>query len=210
MTAKNKSKGARRGVTKIKSPSDGPSNGRQLGTQIMKCPVYRPVYKFNRVVEERYDIATDGINPSLNAFVFTLDQLPDYTDFTRLFDMYRITKVEIDWVPEYTELTDAALVSNAVNVRFNSTVDLSDAASPASVDEVLQYQQLISTGITKAHKRSWVPTFLMGGLVPCTCWLPTSSPSERHYGLKVAIPPTGVAMTFRSRCRLYVECANVS
>lgn len=181
-----------------------------MGNQVMKCPVYRPVYKFSRVIEERFDISTDGINPSLTAFVFTLDTLPDYTDFTRLFDMYRITKVEIDWVPEYTELTDAALVSNAVNVRFNSTVDLTDASAPASVDEVLQYQQLLSSGITKPHKRVWQPTFLMGGFVPCSCWLPTSAPSERHYGLKVAIPPTGVAMTFRSRCRLFVECSNVN
>ena len=181
-----------------------------MGNQVMKCPVYRPVYKFSRVVEGVFDISTDGINPSLLAYVFRLDTLPDYTDFTRLFDMYRITKVEIDWVPEYTELTDAALVSNAVNVRFNSTVDLTDASAPASVDEILQYQQLLSSGITKPHKRVWQPTFLMGGYVPCSCWLPTSAPSERHYGLKVAIAPTGVAMTFRSRCRLCVECSNVN
>ena len=151
----------------------------------MKCPVYRPVYKFSRVVEGVFDISTDGINPSLSAYVFRLDSLPDYTDFTRLFDMYRITKVEIDWVPEYTELTDAALVSNAVNVRFNSTVDLTDASAPASVDEVLQYQQLLSSGITKPHKRVWQPTFLMSGFIPCSCWLPTSAPSERHYGLNI-------------------------
>jgi len=181
-----------------------------MGGQVMTCPVYRPVYKFTRVVEERFDINTDGINPSLSAFVFTLDSLPAYTDFTRLFDMYRIKKIEIDWVPEYTELTDAALISNAANVRFNSTIDLTDASAPASVDEVLQYQQLLSSGITKPHKRVWNPTFLMSGIIPCSCWLPTSAPSERHYGLKVAIPPTGVAMTFRSRCRLFVECSNVN
>ena len=108
-------------------------------------------------------------------------------------------------------MTDAALVSNAVNVRFNSAVDISDSSAPASVDEVLQYQQLVSTGITKVHKRSWRPTIPMteGGL-PCYCWVPTSDPSHKHYALKVAIPPTGVAMTFRSRVKLYVECADVN
>jgi hypothetical protein len=176
----------------------------------MKCPIYRPIYKFQRVIErDGYDIVADGINPSLSGLLFTLDSLPDYTDFTRLFDMYRITKVEIEWKPEYTELTDAALVSNAVNVRFNSTVDISDSAAPGSVDEILQYQQLKSTGITQTHTRTFTPSFLMGGLVPCTCWLPTSAPSERHYGIKVGIPPTGVAMQFRSRVKLWVECANV-
>lgn len=176
----------------------------------MRCPVYRPVYKFSRTINERYDFSTDGINPTLVAFVFTLDQLPDYTDFTRLFDMYKIQKIEIQWNPEYTELTDAALVSNAVNVYVNSVVDLTDASAPSSVDELLQSQQLQQTSVTKVHSRKWQPTFLMGGLVPCSCWLPTSSPSERHYCVKVAVPPTGVAMTFRSRAKFSLEFANVN
>ena len=199
----NSKRAASRRVSQNKAPT-------QSNSQIMKCPVYRPVYKFSRVIEERYDIITNGISAALGAFIFTLDALPSYTDFTNLFDMYKITKIEIDWVPEYTELTDAALVSNAVNVRFNTAIDLADANSPVTVDELLEYSTLKSTGITKPHARSWRPTFLMGGSVPCECWLPTSSPSERHYALKYAIPPTGIAMTFRSRVRLHVECANVN
>jgi len=177
----------------------------------MKCPVYRPVYKFTRTIESSaFDVVCDGINPTLSGFIFQLSQLPNSTDFTNLFDMYRITKIKIDWVPEYTELTDAAPLSNAVNVRFNSVIDLTDNLAPASVNEVLQFQQLVSTGITKPHQRTWQPTFLMGGLVPCSCWLPTSSPGERHFGLKLGIPPTGVAMVFRSRVKYFVECANVN
>ena len=176
----------------------------------MRCPVYRPVYKFSRVVEERYDIPMNGIAQTTGAFVFTLDSLPSYTDFTNLFDMYRITLIEVSFQPEYTELTDAALVSNAVNVYFNTAIDLADSSSPANVDEVLQYQQLQSTPITKQHVRKWRPTILMGGSIPCSCWIPTSNPSERHYALKYGIPATGVAMTFRSRVRLHLEFANVN
>lgn len=176
----------------------------------MTCPVYRPVYKFSRQVQEVFNINCDGINPSLGAFVFALNQLPDYTDFTRLFDMYRIAKIEICYFPEYTELTDAALVSNAKNVQFNTVVDLTDASSPGTVDEVLQYQQIASTPITKEHTRRWEPTILMGGTTPCRCWLPTSNDGERHYALKFGIPPTGVAMELRSRVRFYLEFANVN
>jgi hypothetical protein len=176
----------------------------------MNSPVYRPVHKFKRTLERLYDVVTDGINPTLNGYIFKLNDLPGFTDFTNLFDMYIIKKIEIDWVPEYTELTDAALVSNAVNVRFNSAVDIADNTAPATVDELLQYESLKATSITKNHSRSWKPTFLMGGVVPCSCWLPTSDSGERHYGLKIAIPPTGVAMTFRSRVRFEVECANVN
>jgi len=176
----------------------------------MKCPVYRPVYKFSRFVEARYDISTNGIAAELGAFTFSLDALPSYTDFTNLFDMYRITRIEVCFQPEYTELTDAALVSNAVNCYFNTAIDLVDASPPVNVDDLLQYQQLESTSITKQHVRKWNPTILMGGNIPCSCWLPTSNPSESHYALKYAIPPTGVAMTFRSRVRVHLEFANVN
>jgi hypothetical protein len=176
----------------------------------MTCPVYRPIYKFNRTIEELYDITTDGVNPALGGFFFSLDILPDYTDFTNLFDLYRIAKIEIEWLPEYTELTDAALISNAVNVRLNTVIDLSNSTAPATVGEILQFQQLKSTSITKPHARSWMPTFLMGGLTPCRCWLPSASPSQAHLGIKYALTPTGVAMVFRSRVKLYIECANVS
>lgn len=203
-TKGKRQRGASRRVTQKKSPTSGQTTG-----QIMNCPVYRPIYKFNRSFEGACDISTDGINPSLVGFNFVLNQLPSVTDFTKLFDMYRIRKIEIEWLPEYTELTDAAPLSNAVNVRFNSVIDISDSGAPSSVSALLEYQQLKVTGITKPHSRSWTPTFLMGGLVPCSCWLPTSAPAERHYGLKVGIDPTGVAMTFRSKVRFEVECANV-
>lgn len=176
----------------------------------MTCPVYRPVHKFSRTIEEVYDVTTDGVNPSLSGFFFSLDQVPDYTDFTNLFDLYRIAKIEVEWLPEYTELTDAALISNAVNVRFNSTIDLSNSTAPSTVNEILQFEQLKSTSITRNHKRSWMPTFLMGGLTPCRCWLPTTAANEPHLGIKVALTPTGVAMVFRSRVKLFIECANVS
>lgn len=169
-------------------------------------PRFKPVIKLSRTLLERFDISTDGINPSLNAILFTLDQLPDYTDFTRLFQTYRITRVDITWTPEYTELTDAALVSNAVNVYFNSAIDQASSASPASVDEVIQYQTCNSTGITKVHKRSVRVSALMNSM-PCNCMITTQQPSERHYGLKIGIPPTGVAMTFRSKAKFYLELA---
>jgi hypothetical protein len=202
-TAKNKSKrGASRRVSQNKTTG-------QLSIP-MNCPVYRPVYKFSRTLDRIYDVNTDGINPALFGFLFRLSNLPSFTDFTNLFDMYRITKVEIEWLPEYTELTDAALVSNAVNVRFNSCVDISDAAAPGTVAQILQYQNLKTSSITKPHKQTFVPAFLMGGLVPCTCWLPTSNPAENHYGVKVAIEPTGVPMNFTSKVKIHVECANVN
>jgi hypothetical protein len=173
----------------------------------MVQPSYKPVVHFTRKVDGIYDIPCNGIAPSIGAFEFRLDALPDYADFTNLFQAYRIVKVKVEWKPEYTELTDAALVSNAVNVNFNSAIDPTNGASPVNVAEVTQYQSCRSTGITKQHTRSLKPSILMGGITPCNCAISTQSPSERHYSIKYGIPPTGVAMTFRSVATYFIECS---
>lgn len=175
---------------------------------IISQPRFRPVARFSRTVQDSsYDVVCDGINPSLNGFGFSLSTLPDYTDFTRLFQTYEVTKIKINWKPEYTELTDAALVSNAINVNFNSCIDQTNATAPTSVQEVIQYQTNKSTGITKQHVRNFMPAMLMDGTTPCSCYISTNSPNERLYGIKVGVPPTGVAMTFRATITYWITCS---
>lgn len=139
-------------------------------------------------------------------FNFSLNDLPSYTEFTSLFDLYKIELIEIEWTPEYTELTDASLASNAVNVYFNTAID-PVGNTPASVDDVLQYRSLHSTMITKRHKRTFVPAYLMDGIVPSSCYISSTSPSSNLWGVVYGIPPTGVAMTFRSRVKFHLSMA---
>jgi len=174
---------------------------------LLMQPRMRPVVRFSRTITRVYDITTDGINPTFGSFAFTLQNLPAYTDFTSLFQSYRLDKIKVFFKPEYTELTDAALVSNAVNVNFNSVIDQTDPNPPSTVDDVTQYQSCKSTGITKQHSRTFKPTMLTSSQMPCSCFISTQNPSERHYGFKYAIPPTGVAMDFRSTVTISFTCA---
>lgn len=167
-------------------------------------PRPKPMHRFSRVVQGRFDYTTTSIAPTLDSLVFTLDQLPDYQDFTNLYQMYRIVKVDIEWLPEYTELTDAALVSNAMNTYVNTALDQTNSTMPASIQTVTQYQNVKSTSVTKPHRRVIEVSNLMSG-IPCSCFLSTQNPSERHYGCKIGIDPTGIAMTFRSRATFYIE-----
>jgi hypothetical protein len=170
-------------------------------------PRLKPVVHFSRTVVGLYNIVCDGINPSLASLQFNLSALPNFTDYTNLFQSYRLNKIKIQWDPEYTELTDAALVSNAVNVKFNSVIDQTDPAAPTSVGNVTQYQTNKATGITKQHTRIFEPAMLTSSSMPCNCYLSTTNPNERHYGVKVGVDPTGVAMTFRSTVTIWFECA---
>lgn len=198
---------SRRGRKKYYATRNNTSSGASASDAIIQQPRFKPVTYFNRTVTALFDINADGINPSLVSNVFTLSQLPNFTDYTNLFQSYRLNKIKIAWEPEYTELTDAALVSNAINVQFNSVVDQTDPAAPATVDVVTQYQNCKSTGITKRHSRTFQPAMLTTSSMPCHCYLSTTNPGERHYGVKVGIKPTGVAMVFRSTATFYFECA---
>lgn len=171
----------------------------------MEQPLYLPHVSFVRTVQSGFDISCDGINPSVGIFNFSLNDLPSFAEFQNLFQMYKISKVEVVWRPEYTELTDAALVSNAVNVNFNSAIDPS-GNTPTTVNDILQFQNCKSTGITKVHSRSFKPYLLMDGTSPCHCFVSTNSASTNFWGLSYAIPPTGIAMTFRATLRYTIIC----
>jgi diketogulonate reductase-like aldo/keto reductase len=170
----------------------------------MWTPVVSPIHKFERTVEGLFDQTNNGLVDTISVLNFSLNDLPNFAEFTALYDMYKIARVEIEFTPEYTELTDAALVSNAINVFFNSAVD------PAGIgitvlNDILQFKTLASTPITKNHKRTLVPATLMGGLTPCSCWITTTSTATNLFGLDIAIQACGVAMTFRSRAKYFLE-----
>lgn len=154
MPNQNRRRNKNKANKKNRGRKSGSNNGGMGSSQsIMKQPRYYPIVTFSRTLTGLFDINCTGIAPSLGVLVFTLDQLPAYTDYTNLFQSYRLLRVKITWRPEYTELTDAALVSNAVNVTFNSAIDQTSPSSPATVDEVLEYQNCLTTGITKTHTR---------------------------------------------------------
>lgn len=162
--------------------------------------------KFQRTVVAAYDITTNGIAANTGLINFSLSDLPTSGDFTNLFDLYKIDRIEIEWTPEYTELTDASALSNAVNVYFNTAIDPA-GNTPASVDDVLQYRTLHSTSITQMHKRSFVPTYLLDNIIPASCYISTSSPNSNLFGIVYGIPATGVAMTFRSKAKFHLSLA---
>jgi len=172
----------------------------------MSQPQYSPIVKFVRTVQSSsFDITCDGINPSIGIINFSLNDLPNSTEFSALFQMYKIDKVEVTYRPEYTELTDASVLSNAVNVNFNSAVDPS-GNTPSAVNDVLQFQNCKSTGITKLHSRAFKPYLLMDGTTPCHCFVSTNSATTNFWGFSYGIPPTGVAMVFRSTFKYHLVC----
>ena len=177
-------------------PQNTPSN--EGPKNIIGQPTLYPRVAVSRLVTGYYNFTNDGINPSLEAINFSLNDIPGYTEFTALFQTYCIEQIEI-WIrPEYTVLSDASSLSNSVNVEMLSAIDLVDATAPASVAALSEYQSIAHTSIVSTHYRKFKPSYLVDNIAPTCALLSTASPSTNWYGLKVAVPPCGVAMTFRT------------
>jgi len=161
-------------------------------------PTLYPRVAVQKTVTGYYNFTNDGINPSLEAINFSLNDVPGYTEMTAMFQTYCIELVEI-WIrPEYTVLSDASTLSNSVNVEMLSVIDLVDGTAPASVAALCEYQSLAHTSIVTTHYRKFKPAYLVDNIAPTCALISTASPATNWFGLKVAVPPCGVAMTFRT------------
>jgi len=176
--------------------NEGPSN-------IPRQPTLYPRITMARQFTGTYDVTNDGINPTLIGFDFNLTTVPQYLEWTNVFQAYCIEKIEIWWRPEYTVLSDSAPLSNAVNVEFNSAIDLTNNSAPTAVTDVQAYQSCAHTSITQTHYRKFKPAYSTNS-IPVCAYVSTSNPGAKWNGIKVAIPPCGVAMTFRSVVKVIV------
>ncbi len=195
LTNQRNKRAAKRRVSQNKSPLVN-----------IQTPIQSRPLKFERTVEDLYNITCDGINPSVGNFNFSLNDLPNFAEFTALFDLYRIDEIEIEWYPEYTVLSDGGVTSPAINVQMNTAIDPAGNTISA-VNDVLQFRSLHSTGISKQHKRRFTPSYLMDGITPTKCYISCASPSSNLWGIAYGVLPTGTAMTFRSRARFYLSLA---
>lgn len=195
--ARGKRRGGRRYSNRNPNlPTRTPSNEGPRNT--LTQPTLYPRVALSRLVTGYYNFTNDGINPSLEAINFSLNDIPGYTELTAVFQTYCIEEVEI-WIrPEYTVLSDASTLSNSVNVEMLTAIDLVDGTAPASVAAVSEYQSVAHTSIVTTHYRKFKPSYLVDNIAPSCALLSTASPATNWYGLKIAVPPCGVVMTFRT------------
>ncbi len=194
---RGKRAGGRRGQSLTSNLPQRAPSGPAPAVAVRQPNLY-PRVAVTRFVSGLYDVTTDGVNPTFAAFNFSLNDVAGYTEMTAMFQSYCIETVELWYRPEYTVLSDASALSTAVNVDFYSAIDTTDSTAPTSVDAVNQYQSCAHTSITQTHYRKIRPSYLIDSALPSCALISTASPSVNWYGIKIAIPPTGTAMTFRT------------
>lgn len=147
-----------------------------------------------------------GSNAS--AVMFSLSQLPNYTEFTNLFDQYRIDRIKVVFEPVYRANQIGINYPNAASgttsgdyfggympqpPRFATVIDYDDGTAPASMDELRQYGNVRETLATTRQVRSFKPACL--GMVyesisstaytpKFGTWLSVTDPTTPHYAIR--------------------------
>lgn len=159
---------------------------------------------FVRTVEKTQ--FTSSLGGATNyALIFKLSDLPNYTEFTALFDQYKFDRVEVDFIPVVTTTNSALTVDSMIW----TAVDFDDANATTAL-QIAEYEnchvypptQRFSVDITpRVALAAYAGAFTSYANVG-SIWLDVGSPSIEHYGFKVGCNTAGGAtQTWKIVCR---------
>lgn len=128
--------------------------------------------------------------PVAGALVFKLSDVPSVTDFTALYDQYRIVAVSVKFISAYPEL-NAQPPNTSQWGLFYTALDLDDAGTPTQ-DLLHENATMIATHPTQNVTRRLVPhtagAAYSGAFTSYSNkvgdWIDCSSPNVEYYGVK--------------------------
>lgn len=137
---------------------------------------------------------------NFGALSFKLADLPNYTEYTNLYDEYRIKAVKVMFLPTLNsnvELETSGTSSSLTTIPSLYTwIDNDDNTAPTAITQGQQFQSFKCHGLLdRMRQRSLVPecstalysgTFTSYGQVK-NQWIDNNSPSVVHFGLKFGI-----------------------
>lgn len=172
------------------------------------------LYLFKRFCDYG-ELSISNALPTFSAYNFSLSDLPNSTEFTSLYDMYKINCVKISFIPQQTQSISIGSINNPnASARFFSAIDYNDGSAPTSLDDLRQYQSCKMTPILRTHKRViFKPKILDSNGFSISPWMTTASPSANYFGLKVAVEPmestTTTTMVYTIEAKLYMSFKQV-
>lgn len=161
----------------------------------------------------------DATPASTGTNVFTLSSLPNYTDFTNLFDMYQIAGIKYRFVVKGDPSVLPTTVANDGKwPRFVHVIDRNDQISPANFDELRSYQNCKEVWLTGNNPASrWYyfkPATLTVGYTSAVTsnystdykrWISTGDAGATYYGLKYAFEGLYTGLNVDIECVYYVR-----
>jgi len=207
------------------SSSSSYKKSKQQFSKLPKAKYSKPYYKpiipgnSNTYVFKRYgntitnltwnssDVSAGRTEKGI-AISFKLSDVSGYTDFTTLYDMYRIRAVAVYVSPTIQPVgTTTAGTLSTFNTKCTTVIDYDDSDVLASVGDARQYDTCkhvwMNIANNKPHKRYFTPavatevyrsTISTGYGVKWGEWIDCSQADIPHFGLKINLS-TPVAIT---------------
>ncbi len=160
------------------------------------------------------NVASSSSFPIFDAIAFSLDMLPNYTEFTALYDLYRIVRAEVLMIPNIVNANSATPLSGLTA----HVCDFDDATVPASLNELYQYGdgpgRCVLQGPTEKIYRSLEPraaaavysgAFTSYATTPRSQWMNCSSPGVQYYGFKYGFGLSNSVVIYTVNVRLTVQ-----
>lgn len=171
------------------------------------------VHHFKRTIT--FDPIISQTTNSFGAYAFQFNQLPNFSEFTSLYDSYRINKIVIRYVPNINSANSGSTPMS----QFHTVLDYNDATPLTLLNTAFEYQNWKMTRGATVHARTWTPSILdgvgnSGGVSPSFVkpaykqWIATSSTDIPHFGLKwVCEATTNVSdIDYRPYVSVYFSC----
>lgn len=160
----------------------------------------RQIHKYKRVVNMGTYTASQsvvgGTVPARGAFSFNMNLLPNVSEYSSLYDQYKITGVSVKFVPKTSGQFQGGSSGSANPIGYGqvvSVIDFDDAATPLTKDQMLEYGSVKVTKSNREHKRFIKPKMLQEIFINSTTtgrapiqakWIDWSFPNAEHYGIK--------------------------
>jgi len=147
------------------------------------------ILRFRRSVAG-YTVTQQAIADTFGAYQVTLNGLPDYAEFTALFDQYKIELIEINFKPVYN-MQNVVSTATAVMPRLLTAMDYDDVTNWTSKQQAWEYETMRETNFDKEVTRRFKPKVAkalyagtFNGYSVEESWIDCNSPDVQHYGLK--------------------------
>jgi len=161
----------------------------------------------------RGNITTSTTVPSAGAITFILQDLANFTDYTNLFDQYRILAVKVEFI-----MLGSTNPLTGPPGYIQTALDYDDATTPGSANELMQYDSVQVVPIGQYFERSVRPrsaVAMYSGVFTSfgnkyAQWCDSASSSVIHYGIKYYIPiiPTFV-YTIQPIAHYQIQCRSI-
>lgn len=189
----------RRTMVRVRPPMR--RRGRRAGVRKLymgRNRARQPIHYFKRTAYYNGYISGSTTSDTGGALIGQLNQVPGYTEFTSLFDQYKIMAMKIRLSPR---ADSAEIGTNQGLIKVFTAIDYDGGTAPTNIAGILQNESLKVSKANRDHVRYFRPRYNVNttavagtGYKSTRGWLDCDNASVAHHGLQFVIQqlPAGV------------------